>query len=108
MFRQYRQKFRQLPQITQLEPDTAEIGGDDVEMLVRGSDFTPDSVIIFNGGEEATNMISAGALSTIVKPALAEAAVSVPVLVRTRDHETLPLSFTFTETETKTAKKGKK
>ena len=83
--------------IDKLEPSSAEIGGVDVGMTVTGTGFAPTSKIVFNGGEEVTNVISDTECSTTVKPSLAQAAVDVPVLVRTDMGTSNTLTFSFTE-----------
>jgi hypothetical protein len=105
----------QLPMLTMLEPAEAEVGGDDFELHIVGTAFTADTVILFNGGEEATTHLSDTELTTIVKPSLVSEAVVVPVAVKNASGESNPLDFEFfeyepvTETQTsKTAKKGKK
>lgn len=86
------------PTLTDLEPDTAVLGSEDVTMVCTGTNFTPQSVIIFAGQPEPIVFVSSTEISTVVKPTLPWGAVTVPVLVRAPDgQETEPLDFTFTE-----------
>jgi hypothetical protein len=58
------------------------LGSADVVMKVNGTNFTVNSKIVFNGGEEPTTFVSATEVRTTVKPSTASMAVSVPVWVR--------------------------
>lgn len=71
------------PVVSVLEPSSMVAGGADVTLQVHGYDFTPRSVIVFNGGEEVTMYESATELTTIVSGASATTPGSYPVLVRT-------------------------
>ena len=66
-------------------------------MHVIGTAFTADTQIIFNGGEEATTMLSDTELTTIVRPSTASGPAVVPVFVRNFSGESNPLDFEFTE-----------
>jgi hypothetical protein len=86
------------PVITSLEPNTVIMGGRDLIMRVLGREFTEESVIVFNGGDEPTTFVSENEVSTGVKPSLVSAAIVVPVLIRNADgQESEPFDFTFTE-----------
>jgi hypothetical protein len=85
------------PTLTSLTPNTAVIGDPMVTMEVRGTDFIEESVIVFNGGEEATTFVDKTKLTTGVNPETASVPGSYPVLVRTFSHETEPQFFSFTE-----------
>ena len=93
------------PTLTSISPNSAEIGGEAVTMEVNGSGFVEESVIVFNGGEEATTFVSATKLTTGVNPATATTPGSYPVNVRTFSHETEPQFFTFTQPA---ARRGKR
>jgi hypothetical protein len=90
-----------------LEPDSAEIGGADVVMNVTGAGFTDQSVIVFNGGDEPTTFYDDSHLSTVVKPSLAGAAVTVPVHVREGEQDSNDLQFEFAEAGQYTTKPNK-
>src|SRR5215470_16391597 len=64
----------QAPTLSSLEPETAEVGSADLELHVKGSRFTDKSVIVFNGGEEPTTFVSAGEVTTTIKPSIASGA----------------------------------
>ena len=85
------------PALTALTPDTAVVGDADLTLVVTGTDFTPQSVIVFNGGDEPTTFVSETELSTGVKPSLVSTATTVPVLVRNASLTSEPLDFTFTD-----------
>lgn len=84
------------PVITELVPDTAVIGSEDVKMNVNGTGFTETSVIVFNGGDEPTTFVSDILVTTIVKPSTATTAGVFPVNVRNEDGAiSAPANFTF-------------
>jgi len=86
------------PVINSLTPNTAPANDPtDVNMVVEGSGFTPQSTIVFNGYDEPTTYISETQVSTIVKPSIFEVAAVCPVLVRNGTEESDPLDFTFTD-----------
>ena len=85
------------PTLTSISPNTAVIGDPDVTMTVTGTDFSEQSVITFNGGEEATEFVSDTELTTVVKPSTAGTAGPVPVTVKNSTLESDPLDFTFTD-----------
>jgi len=85
------------PTLTSIDPDTAVIGDPDVTLTVTGTDFTPQSVITFNGGNETTEFVSNTELTTIVKPSTATTAGAYPVTVKTSTFESDPVDFTFTD-----------
>lgn len=85
------------PVLLSLDPEGAEIGAEDVIMTCLGENFTADSIIVFNDGDEVTNYVSASEVTTIVKPSLASAAVDVQVYVKTGHGDSAPLTFSFVE-----------
>ena len=84
------------PVVDSVEPASAAIGDPDLELVVIGSGFTADSVIVFNGGDEPTVFHDAMQLSTGVKPSLVSAAVAVPVAVRNGSTMSNEMMFSFT------------
>lgn len=87
----------QPPVLTALAPTNAFVGGDDLTLYCIGENFTEESKIIFNGGEEPTTFVSASQLTTIVEPSSASGAWTVPVTIRTGDQESAPQMFSFIE-----------
>jgi len=85
------------PVINSLDPNTAVVGGPDLTMTVNGSGFTPQSVIVWNGGDEPTTFVSNTQVSTIVKPSTASGPWSIPISVRNGDKMSNSLSFQFTD-----------
>ena len=85
------------PTISALVPNTAVLGDPDVTMTITGTDFSPQSVIMFAEQPEPVTFVSETEISTIVKPSLPWGAVTVPVLVKNGTLESDPLDFTFTE-----------
>jgi hypothetical protein len=85
------------PTVTSIEPDSAEMGSEDLEMVVTGTGFTENSVIVFNGGDEPTTFVSETEVSTGVKPSTAGVAGSYPVLVRNGQIQSNSATFSFTE-----------
>jgi hypothetical protein len=84
------------PVLTALTPSTAVVGSADVTMVVSGTNFTPKSVIYFNGGAEPTVWIGPEEVSTGVKPSLADGPGQFPVWVQQGSYVTPSLNFEFT------------
>jgi len=85
------------PDLLEIDPDVAQIGDEDLTLTCTGENFTADSVITFNGGDEPTTFVDANTVTTIVKPSTATTAGSYPVTVRSAHGESDPLEFEFTE-----------
>jgi hypothetical protein len=81
--------------VTSIEPETAEVGGEDVTLHVRGSGFSKFTVILFNNSEEPTTFVSASEVTTLVRPSTASGPWTVPVTVA---NGTGTVNFSFTET----------
>jgi len=84
------------PSVVSLTPATAQIGSPDVEMVVEGTGFTEDCVIVFNGGVEVTDFISDTQVGTTVRPSTATTPGTYPVLVRNEHGDSPTLAFEFT------------
>jgi hypothetical protein len=67
--------------VTGLDPDTAAMDDPDLTLRVLGTGFTPDTVILFNNGEEPTVFVSDTEVTTGVKPSTASSPGRVPVSV---------------------------
>jgi len=85
------------PVLNSIEPTTAECGSADFTLTCIGSGFTPNSVIIWNGGEEPTTFVDENTLTTGVKPSLVSEPVSLLVTVTDGGVNTYPQTFDFTE-----------
>jgi len=93
------------PDLLDLEPEVATIGGEDLTLTCTGENFTPGSKIIFNGGEEPTTFVNDTTVTTIVKPSTAQTPGEYPVLIRDAAGESEPLMFEFLpEAEAQAAK----
>jgi IPT/TIG domain len=89
------------PTLDSLDPNTAVLGSEDITLRCLGSNFTEDSIINFAGQPEPIVFVSAGEITTGVKPSLGWGVVTVPVFVQNADGQIAhpPLDFTFTEAE---------
>ena len=86
------------PVVTALEPATVAIGSPSFTIHVRGSGFAPGSVIVFNGFDEPTTVVSPTEVTTGVNMAVWTApSAPLPVAVRHADG-TLSNALTFTFT----------
>ena len=84
------------PTATSIVPASATIGDPSFTVHVHGTGFLPSSVIVWNGFDEPTTVVSPTELTTGVNMPLWQAPVTVPVTVRTGDvHVTDPLLFEF-------------
>lgn len=84
------------PTLTLLDPASVAVGAANFEMHVHGSNFTPTSVVVFNGTEQSTSFISDIELATVVDSSTATDVATVPVLVREGSFDTPPSDFNFT------------
>lgn len=94
------------PVIAELTPDSASVPGPDFDLVVRGENFSEESVINWNGGDEPTEFVSAEELRTLVKPSTVQTPLpfTLPVCVKTGQLSSGILSFTFAEAEPEAAK----
>jgi hypothetical protein len=85
------------PVLTALIPDSVGYGGADVLLTIIGSGFTPESMIVWNGGDEVTVVVSSTAITTRVETSTATGPLAVPVAVRNGDLVSNELTFMFVE-----------
>jgi hypothetical protein len=83
------------PVLNSLTPNTAVSGDPDIEMLIDGTGFTPNSVIVFNGYDEPTDFHSETSIGTGVRPSIFGPG-ALPVYVRDANGNSNSLDFTFT------------
>jgi len=89
------------PVVTALEPDTAVIGTPSFTLHVHGTGFLTGSVIVFNGFDEPTTVVSTTEVTTGVNMAVwAGPSEPLPVTVRNGAVVSNALTFTFTAPET--------
>jgi hypothetical protein len=96
------------PTLTALEPPTVVLGSPSLTLHVKGSGFTPGSVIVFAGHDEPTTLVSPTEMTTGIDMAVWQAPDTVPVLVKNGDNVSTPLSFTFTAARDVDAPKSKR
>ena len=86
------------PVLGSLTPNTAVVGGPDVNLTVNGNGFIDgQSVIYFNGGAEPTTVYSPTVAVTLLRPSTATGPWTVPVWVQNGDAKSNELNFSFTE-----------
>jgi hypothetical protein len=83
------------PELTKLVPASVAIGSDDFVLEVQGRNFTVNSIIVFNGGDEPTTLKSETKVTTIVKPSLVSNPIVVPIQVKTFEVYSNTLQFAF-------------
>jgi hypothetical protein len=83
------------PTITTLTPATVTLGAPDFTLQVAGTGFSPDSVIVGNGVDLATTVVSDTEVTTAVSMATATEGV-VPVQVRAGGNLSNTADFTVT------------
>jgi hypothetical protein len=83
------------PVITSLEPDEATIGEETFDIFVHGTGFTENSVIVFAGYEEPTDLEDDGTLSTGINMDVWQGADVVKVAVKNGDKTSNEVDFTF-------------
>lgn len=87
------------PLLASLDPESMNVPGPDAPILVIGSGFTEESVIVWNGSDEETEFVSATKVRTTVRVSTVEAPLpfTLPVQVRNGEAESNELQFTFTQ-----------
>jgi hypothetical protein len=96
------------PVLASLNPATAVLGSADFTVSCIGEGFTSDAVIVFNGFDEPTTVVSPTEVTTGVNMAVWAAPAVVPVLVRTAAGESAPLDFEFTDVALQSASANKR
>lgn len=84
------------PTVTGVVPATVAIGAPNFTVHVHGTNFTPDAVIVWNGYDEPTTVVSPTELTTGVNMAVWLTPATVPVSVRAGGVESASVPFTFT------------
>jgi len=84
--------------VTALEPATASISDADFEGHIRGTGFTEETVIVWNGADEPTRFVDSTNVWTTVVPSVVTAPTTVSVTVRNGD-QTAPTDLDFTWTD---------
>jgi len=84
------------PVLSSLNPGTAVLGSANFTLSCIGEGFTPDAVIVFNGFDEPTTVVSETEVTTGVDMSVWAAPATLPVLVRTAAGVSAPLMFEFT------------
>jgi len=88
------------PVLTMLTPTTAVVGSPSFTLHVHGTGFAPDAVIVFNGYDEPTTVVSPTEVTTGVDMSVWTApSLPLPVTVRSGGLVSNSLPFTFTEAE---------
>jgi hypothetical protein len=83
------------PVITELDPDECTIGEESFDIFVHGTGFTEDSVIVFAGQDEPTDLEDDGSLSTGINMEVWQGADTVKVSVKNGDKMSNQKDFTF-------------
>ena len=93
------------PTVTSLVPAAVVLGSPSFDVHVKGTGFTADSIIVFNGFDEPTTFVSATDVSTGVNMPLWLAPATVPIGVRNLDGSVSNMmTFSFTEAGTQSRK----
>jgi len=71
-----------VPTLDSINPATATVGATDMTLQAIGSDFTDDSVIVWNNAIQTTALVSMTELQTLIDASFLAAAGTVSVLVR--------------------------
>jgi hypothetical protein len=85
------------PSITSLDPSSIEIGTTDIDLIVHGTGFDENSIIVFSNYDEPTTLLPDGTLTTGVKPSLWANPDTVKVAVRNGPAYSASVDFEFTD-----------
>jgi hypothetical protein len=94
------------PTVESLNPPSAALGDPNFTLHVLGSGFTPDSVIVWNGGEEITTVVGTTEATTEVDMSTATVAMPIPVLVRNAGGDSNALSFDLIDPVQQSTRRG--
>ena len=83
------------PTLTALLPASVESGGPDINFICEGTNFNPNTTIVFNNSPEPTTLLSGTQVTTIVKVSMNSVAVDVPVYVTDGTNNSAVLTFSF-------------
>jgi hypothetical protein len=86
-----------VPVVTSLNPSSVVLGSPTFDVHVVGTGFTPTSVIVFNGFEEPTTVVSETELTTGVNMSVWAAPAVVPVVVSNNGVTSNSVDFTFND-----------
>jgi hypothetical protein len=88
----------QVPVVTSLTPNSAEIGDADFVLHVHGTGFKNTDTIVFAGVDEPTTFVSTSELTTGVNMSVWVGPDALPVLVRNAEGVlSAPMTFTFVD-----------
>lgn len=86
--------------VTAVNPTSADIGTDDLGLVVTGTEFQPSAVILFGGVEYPTTFVSSTQLVTIIEPSEETAPRTVEIQVKLgsdiQPPSPSPVTFDFT------------
>lgn len=85
------------PTLTSVAPNTAALDDADITGIFTGTNFTEDSIIVWNGVDEPTTLISPTQVSTIIKPSVVTSPYTAKAAVRNGAKITATVDFVFTE-----------
>jgi len=86
-----------IPSVTSLVPSTIAIGAPSITLRVRGTNFTPNSIIVFAGHEEPTTLVSATEVTTGIDMSVWHGPDVVPVAVQEGSILSNEMEFEFTD-----------
>jgi len=89
------------PVFDSITPNGSDVPGPDVEVVLAGSNFNAQSIIVWNNGDETTEFVNDTELRTIVKPSTVQAPLpfTLPVYIRNGSLRSEVVEFTFKEAE---------
>jgi hypothetical protein len=71
-----------VPTVTSLSPNSSRVNGPDFTLTVVGTEFHPNSVILFNNEEKETTYVSLTEVTTDISPFTATGSFNAPVCVK--------------------------
>ena len=84
------------PVLTELVPDTAEVGSEDFVISIKGAKFDRNTVIWWKDHPEPTTFVSPNEVTTLVRPDTIGAPEVLPISVRNGTVFSNVLDFEFT------------
>lgn len=85
------------PVLDSLEPQQGMVGANDITITINGSGFTVDSVLVWNGADDAMEFVSDTQATTVVRLSQSSQPVACSVAVRNGLEASNELTFYITE-----------
>ena len=92
------------PVLHSIEPESLPAQGEDTTCTITGENFTPTTIMVWNGTDDTAAYQSPTTMTTVVKASLVGEPCEVTLYMRDGDLQSGELTFVFTEPEVEVEK----